>query len=252
MSINDYEEFPQPFTTEGMTHRVFFRGRGPGVILMHEILGMSPECVALGDRLVDAGFTVFLPLLFGEPEQSPRTKISEAHTFVRVCISREFHCFESNQSSPVTVWLRALSREVRDRGGGRRIGAIGMCLTGGFVLTMMIDEWMMAPVSCQPSLPLNPPGPDDGSWRDALGITPHELDAAKARHAAGVPLLGVRYETDDICPRQRMDRLQRDFPNMIRIDLPATEARHATLTEDFNAEAFAAVVAFLRRQLQES
>ncbi|MGQ9869258.1 hypothetical protein [Leptodesmis sp.] len=37
---------------------------------MHELPGMIPQCVDLGRAIARAGFTVFLPLLFGKPNQS--------------------------------------------------------------------------------------------------------------------------------------------------------------------------------------
>lgn len=52
-----------------------------------------------------------------------------------------------------------------------------MCLTGGFVLSMMADESVLAPVASQPSLPfaITP------QQHSALGISPNELSQAKAR-----------------------------------------------------------------------
>ena len=126
-----------------------------------------------------------------------------------------------------------------------------MCLTGGFVLSMMIDEAMMAPMICQPSLPLSGMLPFGlGSSKKAeLGISDEDLAAAKRRHEAGVPLLGLRYERDTICPRERFDRLQKEFPGFIRVDIPSSDKKHSTLTYNFDAAAYARVVDFLWRQL---
>nr|BFE50970.1 hypothetical protein GCM10017745_43970 [Saccharothrix mutabilis subsp. capreolus] len=37
------------------------------------------------------------------------------------------------------------------------VGAIGMCFTGNFALTMMLEPAVLAPVLAQPSLPLDNP-----------------------------------------------------------------------------------------------
>lgn len=247
--IADYEQFPEPFAADGMRFPVYHRGAGPGVILMHELPGMGRECVALADRFVDEGFTVFLPLFFGAAGEDAHSGLAIGVTAARVCLMREFRCFAKRESSPVTTWLRALAREVRARCGGPGVGAVGMCFTGGFVLSMMIEPDVVAPVACQPSLPLNPPGPDDGAWRSELGISPQDLADARRRHEAGVPLLGLRFATDEVCPRERMDRMEREFPNMVRLEIPAPEKRHATLTRAFDPTAYAAVAGFLRQHL---
>ena len=52
---------------EGDTRVVYYRRTGgPGVVLMHEIPGITPQVAALGTRLADAGFSVAMPSLFGE------------------------------------------------------------------------------------------------------------------------------------------------------------------------------------------
>src|SRR5271157_3776602 len=43
------------------------RGSGPAVIVIHEIPGLHPLVIRFADRIVAAGMTVFLPVLFGEP-----------------------------------------------------------------------------------------------------------------------------------------------------------------------------------------
>jgi dienelactone hydrolase len=54
------------------------------------------------------------------------------------------------RTSPVTVWLRALARHEHERCGGPGVGVVGMCLTGGFALAMMVDDTVVAPVLSQP------------------------------------------------------------------------------------------------------
>jgi dienelactone hydrolase len=58
---------------------------GPGVLIMHELPGMTQQCIGLAKRVVEAGFTVFLPLLFGKPNDTATV----ANT-IRVCVSHEF------------------------------------------------------------------------------------------------------------------------------------------------------------------
>src|SRR5262249_8756494 len=59
LMLDGFETFP--FTHDGTTRTVFRRGRGPGIVIMHEIPGITPEVAAFGRRVADAGFTVYMP-----------------------------------------------------------------------------------------------------------------------------------------------------------------------------------------------
>ena len=54
------------FTHDGLTRDVYRRGTGPGVLVMHEIPGITPRVEAFARRVADEGYTVFMPDLFGE------------------------------------------------------------------------------------------------------------------------------------------------------------------------------------------
>ena len=54
------------FEYEGLIRRVFCRGEGPGIIVMTEGPGIYDAVVEFADRLVDAGYRVYLPDLIGE------------------------------------------------------------------------------------------------------------------------------------------------------------------------------------------
>ncbi len=73
---------------------------------------------------------------------------------MRACISREFTVWASGQSSPVVDWLRALAVFEHKRCGGPGVGAVGMCITGGFALAMATHPVVLVPVLSEPSLPM--------------------------------------------------------------------------------------------------
>jgi dienelactone hydrolase len=219
--LDGFDDFE--FTEGDTTHPVYVRGSGPGVLLMHELPGMVPECVDLARHIAAQGFTVFMPLLFGEAGAPPATAQLTAH----VCISREFHCFAHNKSSPITRWLRALCvQRIRPRCPGPGIGAIGMCFTGGFVLSLFVDDLMLAPVICQPGLPFPSLKPGAGK---ALAVSPEDLQEAKA---STVPILGFRFEGDKICPKERFDTLRHEFGKRFEgSELPGSD--HSVMTLSF-------------------
>lgn len=223
--IDGYEEFS--FEHAGTEKSVFMKGTGPGILIMHEITGMVEQCVRLADFIAARGFTVFLPLLFGGPN-IPYSKIRTAFFTARICVSREILAFAADQDSPIAAWLRALAREIRRRRPqGRGVGVIGMCLTGGFTINLMLEDDVLAPVACQPGLPFT----TFGAARESLSVGPDSLRGAVAR-STQVPLLCFRFDGDRISRREQFQRLEREFGSgMEGHTLPGDG--HATLTIDF-------------------
>jgi len=210
---------------------------------------MAPECIDLGRRLAAAGFMVFLPLLFGKPGQR-----SSIRPLLSPCVWREFNLWQAGRSSPILEWLRPLTAHLRDESHHPRVGAIGMCLTGGFALTLLLDEWITAPVISQPSLPFALP------WRpgnkSALDICPKDLEQVKQRVAQQeLRLLALRFEGDRVSPPERMFRLREEFGEHIEI-VPAQGDHHSVLTLHFReipeprrTEIWDQLVGFLKTQL---
>ena len=180
---------------EGLTKRVYVAGAGPAVIVTAEMPGISPHLARFARWVRDAGYTVYMPSLFGRDGAVPDAD-EGAQVFQRACVSAEFRVFAAGQSSPVTGWLRALARLAHGECGGPGVGAIGMCFTGNFALTMMLEPSMLAPVLCQPSLPLDDPA--------GLEICAGELAAVKDRlDRDDLTVLAYRFEGDRFCTAQR-------------------------------------------------
>jgi dienelactone hydrolase len=182
-------------TLLGRTKRVYVSGHGPAVIVMSEMPGISPYVARFARWVRDAGFTVFMPSLFGEDGVLPSNGKAMV-TLARACISKEFRAFASNTSSPVTQWLRGLAADAHKECGGKGVGAIGMCFTGNFALSMMLEKAVVAPVMSQPSMPMHNPA--------GLAIAPEELAAVKARmEAEDLTVLSYRFEGDSFCRAER-------------------------------------------------
>ena len=87
--------------------------------------GISPHVARFARWVRDAGFTVYMPSLFGRDGAVPQAEEGAA-VFRRACISAEFRAFAANESSPVTVWLRSLAR-LATRSAGARVSAQSGC-----------------------------------------------------------------------------------------------------------------------------
>jgi len=182
-------------TLGGGAKKVYVAGSGPAVIVMTEMPGISPQVARFARWVRDAGFSVYMPSLFGRDGAVPGAEEGAA-VFRKACVSAEFRALAANESSPVTDWLRALARFAHEERGGPGVGAIGMCFTGNFALTMMLEPAMLAPVLCQPTLPLDDPA--------GLEISPADLDAVRNRlDREDLTVLAYRFEGDRFCRAQR-------------------------------------------------
>jgi dienelactone hydrolase/pimeloyl-ACP methyl ester carboxylesterase len=230
-SIDGYSFFD--FTEGNISHRVYRKGTGPGVVIMHELPGMTEACISLADEVADNGFCVHLPLLFGEPgDNHPIVFAAE------LCISQEFRIFAEKGGSPIVDWLRALCRKIKSDCGGPGVGVIGLCLTGNFAIALMADDAVLAPVASEPSLPLFAANEDA---RKAIGVTDDELSRAQGRCIAGVSLMCLRFSSDRISPQERFEAIRNAFaPGFQGIVITSPDARHnisarahSVLTGDF-------------------
>ena len=176
------------FTAEGATRTVYRTGVGPAVIVISELPGITPSVAEFARTVAGIGCTAVLPHLFGEDGRPPSAGYTLA-SLARTCVSREFTILALGRTSPITTWLRALARDEHGRCGGPGVGAVGMCLTGGFALAMMVDEVVLAPVLSQPSLPF----PLGAARRRAIGISDADTRRVVERVAAGVCVLGLRF-----------------------------------------------------------
>ena len=187
------------FERHGIRHSVFKAGAGPGIILMHELPGMTPEFWRLANWLSEH-FSVYAPDLFGASETP--TSQNVGLLTLRACISREIHLFSQNDPGPITQWLRELSKELHAQTGGPGVGVIGMCMTGNFALTLALDPWVVAPVASQPGLPANRP------FRKQDGGLQMSTDEKQQLAARSIDVMALRFDGDKLCRAARFDAIR--------------------------------------------
>jgi dienelactone hydrolase len=210
----------------GASKKVYIAGSGPAVIVMTEMPGISPQVARFSRWVRDAGFTVFMPSLFGTDGAVPSIDEGVA-VFKKACVSAEFRAFATNESSPVTQWLRALAALAHVQCGGLGVGAIGMCFTGNFALTMMLESAVLAPVVCQPSLPLDNDAGLEMSTQDMASVR-QRLDRDN------LTVLAYRFAGDKFCKAERFASYKAAFGDRF-IDkvLPDNSANQKNLAPFF-------------------
>ena len=233
------------FTAAGFTRDTYRRGSGPGVIVVHEVPGITPKVTAFANDVVDAGFTVVMPSLVGTPGKEFSNGYAMS-SLAKVCISKEFSALAMNKTSPIIAFLRALGRQLHSEVGGKGIGALGMCFSGGFALGMMIDDHMVAPVLSQPSLPFAM-----GKKRGAnLHLSVDDERAVQRRAAEGCEVLGLRYTGDRLVGDRFSTLRELIGDKFVAIELPSVKkSDHSVLTEQRDEASVQRVLTFFKDKL---
>ena len=180
---------------EGVEIRVWTSGDGAAVVLMPEMPGISPDVLRLARWIRDAGFRVYVPSLFGTDGAHPTVELGRS-VMQRACVSQEFRAFAGGGTSPIATQLRALARLAHAECGGPGVGAVGLCFTGNFALTMMLEPAVIAAVINHPSLPLDSPGSLELSEQDAEALS-QRFEREDLR------VIGFRFDNDRWCTAAR-------------------------------------------------
>lgn len=157
---------------------------GPGILLLHEILGLRNCYREDAIDLASRGYLVYLPDLFTDG-------------VLRYCIrAMIFEAGRKNKSSnKQNVEIHKLLDYLKtDTNSNGRLGMLGACLTGGFVLHMAQREDMLAPVVYHHSLGSEGAGVPDNENLDDIRI-----------------LQGHWSTIDPFCPAKRRKRLAADL-----------------------------------------
>ena len=160
--------------------------------------------LALGNHLVDNGFTVAAPSVFGTPGANA-VRPGMVPVALRGCVAKEFAALATNADRPIAHYLRALARDLNEKTPGKGVGVIGQCFTGGFALAAAVDDSVLAPALSQPSLPL----PLTPKQRRDPGLSEAELKIVERRAAnEGLCAMGLRFSEDRMAPVERFKTLK--------------------------------------------
>jgi hypothetical protein len=148
-----------------------------------------------------------------------------------------------------------------------------MCLTGAFVIPLVLERCVVAPVSSQPAVPLSKlfffTGLGGTDWARELNVSEDDIAGAARRLAAdNLTLLAFRFEEDRLCPWARFERLEQAFGAHLEaheyggcsLFRKCFAPRHSVLTEEYSRsqssvpispsyQAFERLCAFMRKNL---
>jgi dienelactone hydrolase len=202
--------------------------------------GITPLVGAFARRIAGHGMTAVLPNLLGTAGR-PMTIPYALSSLTRACVSKEFTLLALNKTSPIVDYLRQLAVHEHEAHGGPGVGAVGMCLTGGFALAMSVEPSVIAPVLSQPSLPF----PTNPEHRRALGLSDADLAVVQRRTTEDLCVMGLRFSGDAKSPAERFARLREVLGDkFIGVEIDSSpgnpwgykKAAHSVLTEDYSDE----------------
>lgn len=171
------------------------------MLVIHEVPGITPRVLDLGNGLVDAGLSVCIPQLFGTPG-APRTRGREVLALAEILRTRRFTTFRTNRTAPIADWLRALARSLSTEADGAPVGVLGLCIGGCTALAVATEDVVPAVAISEPCAPL---GVVPAERRD-INLSPVDRTAIAARADAGeLATLGLRFVGDWFVPDDRFD-----------------------------------------------
>lgn len=152
----------------------------PGILLLHELFGLLDVYREDAQDLASRGYLVYVPNLFTDGAMRYCIR-----AFVKAAALKNSANSELNQE--VHALLDALKTDSQCNG---RLGMLGQCLTGGFVIQMAKREDMLAPVVYHHSLGI-----------EGAGIP-------KSETLDGIRLIQGHWSNiDPICPSSRRNKL---------------------------------------------
>jgi dienelactone hydrolase len=189
--------------------------RNRPVLVLHEYDRLSIACLNFAMRLSSAGFTVYVPLLFGKADGKVGLGTT-LRTSWELAFSGQWHAlFAEHKHQPVTDSLSDLCRKISSWHDNGPIAVIGMCLTGALPIALMKQPCVVAPVIAQPSIPLFS---FTAEGKRAPGVSKEDLaDAVKRAKEEHLLVFGTRYEDDTISPKDRFEGIKAAFGKTISV-----------------------------------
>ncbi len=227
------------FETDGLRHSVFSEidTNQPAILLLHELPGMTPQCLSLATNIASRGYTVYLPLMFGRPDEN--NDLSTIWNTVFLLLDCKWSLFHKYETPGIVKDLKIITNEIEQRQGPKKMGVVGMCLTGTLPLSLLSNTNVETLVLSQPAMPFG----FTSAQKSALGLSFADMCFAVNRVSQEqLTILGLRFASDTICTSNRFNSLHQLFgSNFHDLTIPEYECRtnicttlHSVLCEQYD------------------
>lgn len=203
-------------------------GEHPSVIFFHDITGVVPVLRKTAEAISKIGVHVFLPNLYSD---------GPAQYCVRSLMSKAFR-YNENKNNPFLDEVHQIISSINElpQVEKNKLGVVGQCLTGGFVLHAALREDVKAPIVFHHSFGLK----GSGIPKDCSALLNQQIQ-------------GHFCKVDLFCPNKRVERLKKEIGAKLEdywYTLPHG-IPHFFFNTQQGREAFERMLAFIKLNLLE-
>ena len=214
------------------------------VVICEELFTLSPGILKLAQRLAKNGFAVYVPILFGNAREDPNNPWLASRALTFAFSKPDWKANDAAADDrPVIRETAGLCTAIAARHPKKKLGVIGLCITGSFPLELLAEGSLIAaPVISQPAIPLVA---SNFERRASFGMSPRKMLVLQQEvNEHHLQVLGFRFELDPISPPERFANIKQCLKSaFIDATLPAADYiyrdgcpsnAHAVLTDGYS------------------
>lgn len=181
------------------------RGGSAPFLMLHPLGGLDPCTLEVCKELESRGWKVYAPILDGGTYGE--RNIPRSYFYIQN--NRAWNVRDPHDCGDVLLDMRAFVQHISRVHRGRRVVAMGSCITGAMPLGMLDLPCVSTAVLCQPALPFSSLSDRRRGHRDAWAI-PEKLKTAvfsAMRRDPSKRILGFHFYEDPVSPYRRFEAL---------------------------------------------
>lgn len=164
-------------------------GPSPGVVIVHDAMGMTSDIKRITDRFADNGYLAITPALY---HRGNRLR----------CVVRTLQAFRNGEGTAVDDLIAARDHLAADPGCTGKIGIIGFCMGGGFCLVL------------GPSGAFDASAPNYGEWPKDISAIVNSCPTVASYGAKDPMLKGAAAKLEGILAAGNVPRDIKEYPNI--------------------------------------
>lgn len=164
-------------------------GPWPGVVIVHDAMGMTRDIKRITDRFADNGYLAMTPALYHRGNRL-------------LCVVRTLQAFRNGKGTAVDDLMAARDHLAADPQCTGKIGIIGFCMGGGFCLVL------------GPSGAFDASAPNYGEWPKDISAIPNSCPTVASYGAKDRMLKGAAAKLEGLLASGDVPRDIKEYPNV--------------------------------------
>ncbi|PND59311.1 carboxymethylenebutenolidase [Mycobacterium sp. ENV421] len=164
-------------------------GPWPGVVIVHDAMGMTGDIKRITDRFADNGYLAITPALYHRGNRL-------------LCVVRTLQAFKNGKGTAVDDLIAARDHLVADPACNGKVGVIGFCMGGGFCLVLA------------PTGHFDASAPNYGEWPSDISAIPNSCPTVASYGAKDWMLKGAADKLEDLLSTNDVPRDIKEYPTV--------------------------------------